>query len=145
MEARREKRHPKGYAKLLDLCYEDAAGAIRVIPVMPEITSFGVALGTLQKYETGTMLLLLNTDSTIHYYAMAPLSGTAPVAPSGPTSGIPVMPMSQLLIALGDNGQIVSDSGSVYAYRIDDDSYMSQANPPVKLPTEYWTGTTSEM
>lgn len=143
MKAKREKILPKSYAKAIDLAYNDSAGAIKGIPVWPEITSFGVALSSVQTYDTGKTLLLFNNDTSVHYYAMAPLNGTAPTAPSGPTSGIPVPAGAMILISLGDNGQIISDSGNLYAYTIDDDSYISAANPQQILPPQYWDETTT--
>lgn len=130
MNGQRQKPNDKkrGYPLAIDLAYNDPAGALRTIPVMPKFASYGVALDTAQGYDMGSMLGIFNSDTAVHYIATGPDNTVA--APTGPTDGIPVLPGQMVYVALGDDKYIIADAATVFAYEIDDDTNVAPHTDP---------------
>jgi hypothetical protein len=122
MNGNREKPVGKlrGYGKALDMAYNGSAGGFKHINVFPYINAPGVALGAVKKFDQGKTLALFNSDAALHWYRTYPATDT-PTAPTGMADGVPVPPGQYMLIAMGNDTQIISDSALVFAFTIDDD------------------------
>lgn len=123
MNGKREKVNEKlkSYAKLLELVYNEAAASLKQSDVRLKIANGGVAASTARGFDKGSLVALFNSDTAVHFYATG---GSAMGAPSGATNGIPVFPGSLIVVPLGDDTYIRSDSALVFVYAVDEDSYV---------------------
>lgn len=72
------------------------------------------ALNAAKRGEQGQSIMVFNTDTSVHYVR----TGAAAVAaPTGGTDGIPVMAESFLIISLGPDEFLRSDSALVFGYK----------------------------
>jgi hypothetical protein len=112
----------KSYAKALDIAYNDASGALKTVPSGHKLSNGGQSLGTSVPFDYGQVLAIFNNSNVVAFVKTGPT--TAVAAPTGPTNGIPVPAYSWLYISLGDDCFVISNSASVFAYTIDDDTYV---------------------
>jgi hypothetical protein len=112
----------KSYAKALDVAYSDAAGALKTVPSGHKLSNGGQALGSAVGFDFGKIVAVFNNSSSVAFVATGPTSSVA--APTDPTDGIPVPAYSWLYLSLGDDCYIISDSASVFAYSVDDETHV---------------------
>lgn len=112
----------KSYAKALDIAYSDAAGALKTVPSGHKLSNGGQALNAAVGFDYGKIVAVFNNSNVVCFVATGPTAGVA--APTGPTNGIPVPAYSWQYVSLGDDCYIISNSANVFAFTVDDDTYV---------------------
>lgn len=112
----------KSYAKALDVAYVDAAGALKTVPSGHKLSNGGQALNAAVGFDFGKIVAVFNNSNVVTFVATGPTAAVS--APTGPTNGIPVPAYSWLYLSLGDDCYIISNSASVFAYSVDDETYV---------------------
>lgn len=112
----------KSYAKALDIAYSDAAGALKTVPSGHKLSNGGQALNAAVGFDYGKIVAVFNNSNVVCFVATGPTA--AVLAPAGPTTGIPVPAYSWQYVSLGDDCYIISNSANVFAFTVDDDTYV---------------------
>jgi hypothetical protein len=119
--------------------YDTKGGARRVAESGLGLPSAGVNLdaagGTVCNRRCA--MLLYNADSAIHWIAFYPEAGSAAVAPSGPATGLPILPGATVVYNSGENEVAITDSPTVWAWfqlGTPGRSFVPPATPPSVTP-----------
>lgn len=123
-KAQRQKTNAdtRGPGNIVDRVYNEAAGAIKNLPILGYLIPKGPASPAVEAESKGQTFAFFNSDTAVHYVTMGP-GPAAPAAPSSPANGIPIPPLSYVTLAMKDNLWFVSDSALVFAYWVDDQTY----------------------
>jgi hypothetical protein len=109
----------QGIAKVADVEYNEYAGAKKVLgPILGKLIPIGSA-SSQKSIDPGSTVAFYNINSSTKYVKIG--TGTL-IAPTGPTNGIPLPPLSYTILAMGSDNAFISDHADVYAFEVLDDS-----------------------
>lgn len=115
----------RGPQNIGERTYNEAAGAIKQLPILGHLIPFGPAnLGgpnpACEARDTGQTFAFFNTDTALHYVAISDTA--APSAPTSAANGIPLPPGQYTTLAMREALYFISDSTLVFAYWIQDET-----------------------
>ena len=111
----------KSYAKALDIAYSDAAGALKTVPSGHKLSNGGQALNVAVGFDYGKIVAVFNNSNVVCFVKTG---DSSVAAPTNATNGIPVPAYSWQYVSLGDDSYIISNSANVFAFSVDDDTYV---------------------
>lgn len=103
--------------------YNPKAGALKVLgPIMGSLVPKGECSAGLGMERAGATCAFFNNGEEVHFIAFGTAVGMT--APTGPADGVPVPPGQFIVLAFGDKLACKSDTSDVYAYLVEDESYI---------------------
>lgn len=106
----------------LDISFNKYAGALKTLPLEGQLQPLGPANSAIN-CDLGDVIAFYNDSSSAKYVAFGDSTVSAP---TGPTNGIALKPNDYTYLSVGMNNYFISNSSSVYAYKLIDDTTLTK-------------------
>jgi len=109
----------RGGMTIQDLVFNERAGAYKVIgPILGDVIIKG-SLATAVQVMAGSLIAVFNNSAAVAFVKTGDATVTAPTDGS---NGIPIKPYDYLIISMGENSYIISNTADVFGYLINDET-----------------------
>jgi len=111
-----------------DMATEDAfnqyAGAAKIMgPIFGVVQQYLGALNAAVGVDLGSLVAVYNNSTSTSFVALGTSNTVS--APTNPSNGIAVPPNSYLIIPMGQNNWIISNSATTFGYWLQDDLQLN--------------------